>query len=255
MERSGSPDSNRYDEGGILVCCRYIQSRVGRDAGPGVERTAGLEPASTGVAHPCVASTHPRCRRRGSRTLMARLMRPACSSSYLREQTLRNTPSKNCDRWSHPSESNRDLPRFGRTRYLCARMGRETGCSRGTPRPPLCGCQRPRFETSSSGPRTRTRISRVKAARRAVGPVRIAGTPLPSGRDGPLGEARHSSPAGLPVGARGAARAGGLASEKRKSHRGVPWWLHDARADDQRVRRWSPPSGFAARRRPDRIRA
>jgi hypothetical protein len=50
-----------------------------------MERTAGLEPATTGVAHPCVASTHPRCRRRGSRTLVARLMRPACSSSYLRK--------------------------------------------------------------------------------------------------------------------------------------------------------------------------
>jgi hypothetical protein len=61
-------------------------------------------------------------------------------------------------------------------------MGRETGCSRCTPRPPLCGCQRPRFETSSSGPRNRTRISRFKAARRAVGPVRIASTPLPSSR-------------------------------------------------------------------------
>ena len=50
-----------------------------------MERTTGVEPASAGVAHPRVPRTRPRRRRRrGSRTLTARLMRPACSSSHLR---------------------------------------------------------------------------------------------------------------------------------------------------------------------------
>ena len=85
-------------------------------------------------------------------------------------------------------------------------MGSEMGRSRRTPRPHLFGCHGPAIQTSSSGPRSRTRMSRFRAARLAVGPVRIAARAARSG----LVRARTRP----------------LPCQKRKSHRGVSRWLH-----------------------------
>ena len=137
-----------------------------------------------------------------------------------------------------------------------ARVG--TGVSGDTPRPQLCSCQRTSVETSSSGPRSRTRMSRFRAARPAIGPVRInrqsareAQLSRPSGTNRSRWGPRELNPAGLhgrrvysaprlPY----RSRAPLIAMCRPKAERATESsrWLLRASAQTTVLREWSPPS-------------
>ncbi len=120
----------------------------------------------------------------GNCTPVHRFKRPLQPNFCYRPRTARRA------RQPHPLESNQDLPLFGRTRRPATPEWEKEGVM--AMHPSSSTIELSQSETVSSGPRIRTWNSRSRAARPAVGPVRIAGRSVLSGRRLPPGGAPGS---------------------------------------------------------------